>query len=224
MHKNLEDKLTTIIQGIWSTSAYFKSLSKIQWTSHKLLWVKVGRMYLWSTILLLNDGQWQFRALLLIRWRQTWWATWFSWRSTRDWPLGSKLCLLLCSWSNWQLLAEVLFNTHPATGVPLSAETWDVWSLCDTLPGLHTCRGLGCAAGQEQQGLGHRVLARTKPQRTALRQEKQPSFGWCGCLGGFCWCGCQDFAEDVHIFQSEPKEAPELEAKALTTDQKHCLG
>lgn len=35
------------------------------------MWVKVRRTYLWFTILLLNDGQWQLPSLLLTRWRQT---------------------------------------------------------------------------------------------------------------------------------------------------------
>lgn len=166
-------------------------------------------------------------------WQSTWAISFSFTRSTRDWPPGSQLCLLLCSWSIWQLLKEVLCNTHPAIGVPLSAGARDVSALCDSSSGLHTS-AQGSAVllskssrGWGQPGPGHKVLARTKPKRTALRQEKQPPFGWCLCLGGFCWCSCQDFEEGVHSFQSKPKEAPELGSKggfAFTAEAKALSG
>lgn len=107
---------------------------------------------------------------------------------------------------------------------------WDVSALRGTPSGLHTCRGLCRAAEQDQQGLGaarpwSQALARTKPQRTALRQEKQPPFGWCLYLGGFCWRGspklcrrCAELSVQVQRGTRAGKQRHSL------WEQRHCLG
>lgn len=162
------------------------------------------------------------------------WAIWFScMRSTRDWPPGSDLCLLPCSWSDWQLLEEVPCNSRPATGVPLSAGAWDVSALPDTLQDCtHMQRALLCcstrAAGAGgSQALGTRLWQEQTLKELLSGRKSSLLARCCLCLGGFCWCGCQDFAEDVHSFQSNSKRHPSWEAKeALPSLQKQrqCLG
>lgn len=155
------------------------------------------------------------------------WAMWFSGtRSTRDWPPGSELCLLLCS---WQLLEEVPCNTQPA----FVSWGWDVSALPDTLQGCthvtHVQRALLCKSsrGWGQPGPGHRVLAGTKPWRAALGQAKQPPFG-CACV----WVDCAGVVARTGqkmctAFSPSAKRPLSWEAKgALPSLQKprQCLG
>lgn len=94
------------------------------------------------------------------------WAMWFSGtRSTRDWPPGSELCLLLCS---WQLLEEVPCNTQPA----FVSWGWDVSALPDTLQGCthvtHVQRALLCCSARAAGAGGSQALG------TGSWQEQSP--------------------------------------------------
>lgn len=164
----------------------------------KLLGEKVERMYLWLTSFLLKAGQSQLPvSLLTSKHQDTTRGIRFSLTSSKRWT--PKLCLL-CSWSNWLLLKELIFNTHPATCKPLSAEPGDLSLQADTHPGPRTHQGLCRAAEQEDLGQPgpqvqptpqHQQLmgcqAGPESRRTALTAGQATARFVQPCLGGFCW-------------------------------------
>lgn len=180
-------------------------------------------MYLWFTFFLLNPGQCLVRvtapclAAACCSPGEDWdsiWAIPFSWTSNnRDWPQSSAFFSV--SWSNWQLLREVIFNTHPAIHIPSSAERdlRPVTAESDTPPGPHaraegpavllskSSRGFGAAG---PPGTTHVSTSATQAWSRGPRheqnleellswQDKQPPFCSCLCQGGFCWHGLPGF-------------------------------
>lgn len=184
MGKNLYQRINSLLKFKWPEAPqlifnHFQKCNELHMNCCG--WKNTGRMHLWFTILLLKDGQWQHPESTR--------AIWICCtRNTRDWSPGSVLCSLLCSWSYWQLLEEVLCNT----GVPLSAGTWDVPALGDTLQDrTRVHRALLCCWARAAGAGGSQALAqgpgKNKTSKNCSQAGKAATFGWCLCLGGFCW-------------------------------------
>lgn len=142
----------------------------MQWTSHELLWVK-------------ECGK---NAFVIYNFALKGWPVTAPWEHTSNLDLLYKEYQRLIS--RLRALLSPLFLkllTALRRGSVQHRCAFVSWDLrCASTgwhpPGPHMCaQGLCCAAERELQGLGaarpwHRVLGRTKPQRTALRQEKLP--------------------------------------------------